>query len=115
MIPNRSVMPWASCAMWKSNSRCGEAVDGLEAIEKAEQLHPDVILLGLAMPKLNGALAASVLRRKNPQATIMLFTVYAGSLRDEVAAAVGVDMVVSKADGFDNLMQCIHAVGGQPN
>jgi DNA-binding NarL/FixJ family response regulator len=94
---------------------CGEAVDGLDAIEKAKNLNPDVILLDLAMPKLNGAEVASVLRQENPDARIIVFTMYATSLRRELAAVVGVDMVISKADGLDYLLQCIHQLGGQPN
>ena len=44
---------------------CGEAVDGVDAIQKAQQLNPDLILLDLAMPKMNGAEAASVLEAQN--------------------------------------------------
>ena len=39
---------------------CGEAVDGVDAIEKAKQLKPDLIVLDLAMPRMNGVGAASV-------------------------------------------------------
>jgi DNA-binding NarL/FixJ family response regulator len=92
---------------------CGEAVDGLDAIEKAGQLNPDVILLDLAMPKLNGAEAASILRRANPHAKIILFTIYADSMPDQLAAAVGVDQVVSKSDGLGHLLQCIYQLGGR--
>ena len=42
---------------------CGEAGDGLEAVEKAQQLKPDLVILDLAMPRMNGVEAASVLRR----------------------------------------------------
>jgi DNA-binding NarL/FixJ family response regulator len=94
---------------------CGEAVDGLDAIKKAKHLNPDVILLDLAMPKLNGAEVACVLRRENPHAKIIVFTMYATSLGRDLAAVVGVDMVISKAEGLNYLMQCIHEVGGQPN
>jgi len=94
---------------------CGEAVDGLDAIEKAKRLKPDVILLDLAMPKLNGALAALVLRSDNPAVKIILFTLYADSVRDKMAAVSGIDLVVSKADGLGHLLQCIYELGGQTN
>ena len=45
---------------------CGEALDGADAIEKALKLHPDLILLDLAMPNLNGVEAASVLKGLQP-------------------------------------------------
>jgi CheY-like chemotaxis protein len=42
---------------------CGEAVDGVDAIEKAKELKPDLIVLDLAMPRMNGVEAASALKR----------------------------------------------------
>lgn len=94
---------------------CGEAVDGLDAIAKAKKLRPDVTLLDLAMPKLNGAEAVSALRQANPDVKIILFTVFAGRLHNQLAAAIGVDRVVSKADGLLNLVKCIYEVGRQTN
>src|ERR1700716_1503862 len=55
---------------------CGEAVDGADAIEKAKELKPDLIILDLAMPRMNGAAAASVLKRRMPKIPIILFTMY---------------------------------------
>jgi two-component system chemotaxis response regulator CheY len=82
---------------------CGEAADGLEAIEKVSELKPDLILLDLAMPKLNGAAAASVIRKLMPKLPIILFTMYEDAV-DSLASAVGVDMVLSKPDGINNLV-----------
>jgi CheY-like chemotaxis protein len=55
---------------------CGEAVDGVDVIEKAKDLKPDLIILDLAMPRMNGAAAASVLKRTMPNVPIILFTMY---------------------------------------
>ena len=55
---------------------CGEASNGLEAIEKARTLKPDLILLDLAMPEMNGAEAASVLKMTVPEVRIILFTMH---------------------------------------
>lgn len=82
---------------------CGEAADGLEAIEKVSELKPDLILLDLAMPKLNGVAAASVIRKLMPKLPIILFTMYEDAV-DSLASAVGVDMVLSKPDGINNLV-----------
>jgi len=92
---------------------CGEAVDGLDAIQKAARLKPDVILLDLVMPKLNGAEVASALRKANSRAKIVVFTMYADSFRDKLADALGVDVVVSKSDGLGYLLECLYEVGGQ--
>jgi DNA-binding NarL/FixJ family response regulator len=86
---------------------CGEAADGVDAIEKARELKPDVVLLDLAMPKLNGAAAASVLRKLLPRMRIIVFTMYEDAV-GTLAAAVGVDLVVSKPDGIHNLVQKVH-------
>lgn len=94
---------------------CGEAVDGLDAIQKAQRLRPDVILLDLMMPKLNGVEVASALRQANPRVKIIVFTMYADSFRHKLADALGVDLVVSKADGLGHLLRCLYEVGGQPH
>ena len=54
--------------------RVREAIDGMDAIEKAKTLRPDLILLDLAMPRLNGAEAAAVLKNDMPETPVILFT-----------------------------------------
>src|SRR5260370_25807065 len=51
-----------------------EAVDGVDVIEKAKTWHPDLILLDLSMPGLNGAEAAAVLKNDMPETPVILFT-----------------------------------------
>ena len=80
---------------------CSEAEDGAQGIATAEALKPDLIILDLAMPKLNGAEAAPVLKRILPGVPIILFTMY------EKASVIGVDMVLSKSDGFSDLARCV--------
>jgi CheY-like chemotaxis protein len=82
---------------------CGEAADGVEAIERATELQPDLILLDLAMPRLNGAEAASVLKRAMPKVPILLFTMYADDFGDRLASAIGVNVVLSKPEGLSKL------------
>ena len=53
----------------------GEAVDGLEAIEKAEDLSPDVILMDLNMPRCSGLEATQALQAKMPMVNILVLTV----------------------------------------
>ena len=56
---------------------CGEATDGLDAIEKAQALNPSVIILDLAMPEMNGLEAAAALKYIVPNARQILLTAHA--------------------------------------
>jgi DNA-binding NarL/FixJ family response regulator len=94
---------------------CGEAENGRRAIEQALQLKPDLILLDLAMPEMNGAKAASVLKHRLPDIPIILFTSHADGLGDDIRQALNVERIVSKFDGFAVLMQSINALLGVSN
>jgi DNA-binding NarL/FixJ family response regulator len=77
---------------------CGEAQHGLDAIEKAQQLHPDLIILDLSMPVMNGIDAARTLRARMPGVPIIMFTSYADSFLKAELRSAGVAAVVSKSD-----------------
>jgi len=86
-----------------------EAYDGMDAIEKAKKSKPDLILLDLAMPRLNGVEAASILKKAMPETPVILFTMYTDLLADSVCAAIGVDFI-SKADGVPKLLERVDAL-----
>jgi DNA-binding NarL/FixJ family response regulator len=86
---------------------CGEAANGTEAIEKAKLLRPDLIVLDLAMPEMNGAEAASVLKKIMPNMRIIIFSMYSENIGRALTSAIGVDMVISKPDGMIALMEAI--------
>ena len=89
---------------------CGEAEDGLQAIDSAKQLNPDLILLDVSMPKLSGPQAAPILKRLLPKTRIILFTLFVDSLGKELAEALGVDLVLSKTDGMAKLLHSVQTV-----
>jgi DNA-binding NarL/FixJ family response regulator len=86
---------------------CGEATDGVDAIEKIKELKPDLILLDLAMPKMNGAEVASIIKGSMPHIPIILFSVHGEKIGKALASAVGVDIVLSKPDGISNLVASV--------
>ena len=77
---------------------CGEASDGLEGVEKVLELEPDLVILDLSMPRMNGLQAALVLREIMPDTPIILFTVFIDSMISRLAHNAGVASVVSKTD-----------------
>jgi len=87
---------------------CYEAVDGLDAIEKAEVLNPHLVVLDLSMPRMNGLAAAQKLKAMRPSIKIILFTMYAEVVPPDVAKEAGISAVVSKTD-FAALKR--HAIG----
>lgn len=89
---------------------CGEAVDGRDAIHKAEELNPDLIILDLSMPVMNGFEAARELKQIRPQVPLLMFTTFKTSVLEEEAAAVGFAAVLSKseANSLQVLAEKIH-------
>ena len=90
---------------------CGEASNGVEAIEKARELQPDLIVMDLAMPVMNGLEASALLKTALPEVPIILLTLYADQLK-EPRSAVGVATVLSKADGLASLLACLERMLG---
>jgi DNA-binding NarL/FixJ family response regulator len=86
---------------------CGEAVDGQDAIEKARELEPELVLLDLAMPRTNGIAAASVLKDMMPGVRIVLFTMYSEAVNKAFVSLDNVDAMVDKADGMGKLADCV--------
>lgn len=83
---------------------CGEAVDGLDVVEKAKALQPDFIILDLAMPGMNGFDAARTLHQMVPNTHLVIFTLYKEMVTRPEAPDVGIEAVVSKSDGMTALV-----------
>ena len=88
---------------------CGEAVDGYDAIEKAEQLKPDLIILELALPRMSGLAAASTLKKMHPRTPIVLFTLHHDAFPNFVTPA-GFDAVVAKRGDISLLMNSVQSL-----
>ena len=86
-----------------------EAIDGFDALAKAKETKSDLILLDLAMPRLNGAEAATVLKNTSPETPIILFTMFTDLHADSLSAFIGVDFI-SKVDGIPKLLERVDAL-----
>ena len=82
----------------------GEAENGQDAIEKAEALKPDLIILDLAMPVMNGLHAAPLLRAMLPKVRLILFTAHYTDGLELVARGAGIHAVVSKSQAASTLI-----------
>lgn len=83
-------------------SVCGDAQDGQEAVSKVSQLSPDVLVLDLAMPEMNGLQAAREISRRSPELPMLLLTVQQVSRElNAEAAHAGFKGVVSKSTGSE--------------
>jgi len=69
-----------------------------------------LLLLDLAMPEMNGAEVASILKHKMPRIRIILFTMYSENVGQSLISAVGVDLVLSKPDGMMRMVESIKAL-----
>jgi DNA-binding NarL/FixJ family response regulator len=87
-----------------------EAADGFEAIQKAEELKPDLILLDIGLPKLNGIEAARQIRQLSPSSTIVFLS--QNNDPDVVRSALGTGALgyVHKVDARSELLPAVHAV-----
>jgi len=79
-------------------AECSEAVNGLDAIEKAQQLNPDLVLLDFSMPVMNGIEAAKALKQTMPRVPVFMLTAYFGETMELLARESGVSEVFSKDD-----------------
>jgi len=87
-----------------------EVSDGLEAVQKAQELQPDLILLDIGLPKLNGIEAAQSIRKVAPDSKILFLS---GNRSPEVAAAAlsaGGHGYLVKSDGASELLVAVEAV-----
>jgi DNA-binding NarL/FixJ family response regulator len=88
---------------------CGEAEDGRQAVSKASDLRPDLIVLDFKTPLANGLQAAQEIGRNLPKTPIVMYTLYKDERLESVAWSAGVRRVVAKEDGVQGLLGAIEA------
>lgn len=82
------------------------ATNGAEAIQKAQEARPDLIILDLAMPVMNGLEAARALKSLMPMVPLVMFTNTIGSIIEEEAQGAGISIIVGKGE-FESLDQLL--------
>ena len=90
----------ALCQVFKREADCeicGEAENGKEAIAKALELHPDLIVLDLSMPIMNGLDAARELKQVMPTVPLIMYSFFGDAFAEHQARLIGISEVVSKS------------------
>jgi DNA-binding NarL/FixJ family response regulator len=77
---------------------CGEAENGWEAVEKTTELRPELVVMDLAMPLLNGLDATRAIKRLEPRVPVILFSGFSNVLEEKEARSVGISALVPKSD-----------------
>ena len=84
---------------------CGEAEDGKVAVEKVKELRPDIVILDLQMPEMDGLAAARQITVVAPKTAMVMFTMHSDGQLLKAARAAGIKDVVSKSEGIaDHLL-----------
>jgi DNA-binding NarL/FixJ family response regulator len=89
---------------------CGEAVNGQDAVDKARELHPDLVILDINMPVLNGLVAVRQILRYCPSTKIVIFSVHDSDQTRQEVRAVGAHGFVSKGKDSHDLLRVVRDV-----
>ncbi len=89
----------------------GEACNGLEAVDKVRSLHPDVVLMDLEMPGMDGYAATQAIKSTQPAIRVIVVTIHGGDHERFKAAQAGADGFIEKSTPIDELLQSIQYLG----
>ena len=89
---------------------CDEAVNGREAVEKAKQHRPDVVVLDFSMPELNGVEAARQIRKALPRTEVLILTMHDSEQLAREALAAGARGLLVKTDVRRHLVAAVEAL-----
>jgi DNA-binding NarL/FixJ family response regulator len=101
IVDDSAYVRQALCELFKREGDfevCGEAENGKDAIKKAQELRPDLIVLDLSMPVMNGFDAARILKRLMPTVPLIMYSAFGDRLAENQARLIGISEVVSKSE-----------------
>ena len=113
IVDDQAVVRAAVRELFESHSGfdvCGEAENGIQAIVKARELKPDLVILDLSMPLMNGLDAAKTLQQILPDVPVFLLTAHYTAATEQAAFDVGICAVFSKYQGLDPIITRARAV-----
>jgi len=117
IVDDNAAMRRALCRLFKTAGEfriCGQASNGREAIDLARRLNPDLIVLDLCMPDMNGLEIARELKSLNSSASIILYSMNSAEIAAPEARVAGVAALVSKAEGIETLITKARVALNQP-
>lgn len=91
---------------------CGEAVDGRDAAEKAKRLKPDVVIVDIGMPGLNGVEATRLILRASPKTEVLILSAHSSEKLAREAFKAGAHGYLVKDDADEDLIAAIDALAG---
>jgi DNA-binding NarL/FixJ family response regulator len=90
---------------------CGEAGDGIEAIAKTEELNPDIVVMDMSMPNLNGLEAARAIHKEFPKSHVLILTLHDLPELATLVERAGAQGLVLKSDSNRILISAIEHLG----
>ncbi|MGB7731227.1 MAG: response regulator transcription factor [Candidatus Acidiferrum sp.] len=91
---------------------CGEASNGSDAVQLANQLSPEVVLMDVTMPGMNGLEATRIIRKQHPEVKVILLTLHESSEVLRSGFRAGANGYLLKADAEEELMKALRVVVG---
>jgi len=113
IVDDNSFIRSAVCEAFRNDPEleiCGEAANGREAIEQAQQLRPDLVVLDLSMPVMNGLDPARTLKRLMPHVLLIMYSAFGDRLVEQQARLIGIAGFVSKSAPPRALLAKAHLV-----
>jgi DNA-binding NarL/FixJ family response regulator len=92
---------------------CGEAVNGKDAVENAQKVQPNFIVLDLSMPVMNGLEAARILHKLMPAVPMIMFTSFITTRLRQEALDAGIRAVIAKDEPLSSLVSTVRSFGLQ--
>lgn len=93
----------------------GEARDGEEAVRLNSELHPDVVIMDLEMPGMDGYEATRRIKQEMPDVRVIVLSIHAGPEERRRAQTAGADCFVVKGESYEVLVDAIREAGGPSN